>query len=332
VLLVDRFSAGRRLPAKGGVGHARKIGADLAAALIHRQRVGSRWIHCSDADVRLPDTYFSATGENTGAGARYSALVYPFRHGDGRGADRAEVERATRLYELSLHWYVAGLKFAGSPYAFHTVGSTMAVDAASYASVRGFPRRDAGEDFYLLNKLAKVAPVRELDAGPACLPIEIESRRSNRVPFGTGAAVNVITRLPDPARDFRFYHPGVFELLNAWLRSWPAIRASGSNDFGPHIPLPPSPLRSALLEGLVALKTDRALDHALRHGSDEAGFTRQMHTWFDAFRTLKLVHFLRDHGLPSVDFSGLASHPLFRRLLAQSPGLAAARAGGAYRS
>ena len=30
LLLVDRFSEGRRLPARGGVGFARKIGADLA--------------------------------------------------------------------------------------------------------------------------------------------------------------------------------------------------------------------------------------------------------------------------------------------------------------
>jgi hypothetical protein len=27
---------------------------------------------------------------------------------------------------------------------------------------------------------------------------------------------------------------------------------------------------------------------------------RHLHTWFDAFRTLKLVHLLRDDGLPSL--------------------------------
>jgi hypothetical protein len=58
VLLVDRFSKGRKLPTGGGVGHARKIGGDLAACLIHNKRVRSPWIHCSDADVRLPENYF----------------------------------------------------------------------------------------------------------------------------------------------------------------------------------------------------------------------------------------------------------------------------------
>jgi hypothetical protein len=61
VLLVDRFSDSRKLPAKGGVGHARKIGADLATRLISDGRVQSRWIHCTDADVRLPAGYFNAS-------------------------------------------------------------------------------------------------------------------------------------------------------------------------------------------------------------------------------------------------------------------------------
>jgi len=43
---------------------------------------------------------------------------------------------------------------------------------------------------------------------------------------------------------------------------------------------------------------------------------RRLHTWFDAFRTLKLVHALRDAGLPS---------PAWREALAEAPftGLAA---------
>ena len=73
----------------------------------------------------------------------------------------------SRLYEYSLRYYVAGLTYAQSPYAFHTIGSTMAVNAEHYASVRGFPRREAGEDFYLLNKLAKVGSVHTLEENNA---------------------------------------------------------------------------------------------------------------------------------------------------------------------
>ena len=92
VLMVDCFSKGRQLPAKGGVGHARKIGADLAASLIHARRVCSPWIHCSDGDVHLPDTYFACGNAVKDTGGKYSALVYPYHHSDNL-ADAESEER-----------------------------------------------------------------------------------------------------------------------------------------------------------------------------------------------------------------------------------------------
>ena len=282
VLLVDRFSQGSQLPAKGGVGHARKIGADLAASLIHRKRVQSSWIHCSDADVVLPATYFTCSDAVQNTGSKYAALVYPFRHCDDQdGTEDEDVVLATQMYELSLRYYVAGMKFARSPYAFHTIGSTMAVNASHYAKVRGFPKREAVEDFYLLNKLAKTGSVLELGRGPQCEAIVIESRRSNRVPFGTGAAVNTITGLADPVRDFLFYDPAVFELLRHWLQNLPAIWQSGSKEFSTSILSDPPgdrdqcEKRQALLAGLKKIGTDRALDHAFRQSRDPDQFKRQ---------------------------------------------------------
>jgi hypothetical protein len=327
ILLVDRFSEGRTLPVKGGVGHARKIGADLAAALIHSGGIQSPWIHCSDADVQLPESYFACTHASRFAGLEYSALVFPFRHVNApENVQRADVVQATELYELSLRYYVAGLKYAGSPYAFNTIGSTMAVNAFHYAKVRGFPKREAGEDFYLLNKLAKVGSVLELETREGCDPIEIESRRSDRVPFGTGAAITRITGLDDPERDFRFYHPAVFELLKAWLESWPGIWQSRSGDLGAVVLKLGSgdqgrgKKQQALRAGLDKMKVLDALDHAFRQSKDIGQFTRQMHTWFDAFRTLKLIHFLRDQSLPSVSYLELRENQGFVRFDSLVPG------------
>ena len=314
VLLVDRFSPGRQLPRKGGVGLARKIGADLAARLIQRGQVGAKWIHCTDADVYLPDTYFSCLKTRVGNGAEYSALTYPFRHCGLKHSSKTDgVLRATWLYELSLHYYVAGLKWAGSPYAFHTIGSTMAINAFHYAKVRGFPRREAGEDFYLLNKLAKVGPVRELEADDGCDPIQITARLSERVPFGTGAAVNAMMQLQDPLEDYRFYDPAVFDLIRQWLQGWPGLWRSRLTALN-HFP-------AKLAAGLNAIGTDAALRHAFAHGKDEQQFTRHMHTWFDAFRTLKLVHFLRGEYFPSLRLAELRDQTLFRELLSREPGL-----------
>jgi len=128
IILVDRFSPGHELPKKGGVGNARKIGVDLAVALFSDGYVQTPWIHCSDGDVQLPDSYFSCLGSTDTSDCGYSSLVYPFSHDpDPDGLTDRDVLLATRLYEVSLHYYVAGLKSAGSPYAFHTIGSTIAV-------------------------------------------------------------------------------------------------------------------------------------------------------------------------------------------------------------
>lgn len=303
VLLVDRFSKSLQLPPKGGVGHARKCGADLAAYLYHQQRVQSPWIHCSDADVVLPGRYFSCTAAlGGGAVADTAALVYPFRHvatGDSAGNG---IEELTQLYEHSLHYYVAGLCFAGSPYAFHTIGSTLAVNANHYAKVRGFPRRQAGEDFYLLNKLAKVGSIRQLISGVECEPIEIAARLSDRVPFGTGAAVGKMIELQDPPREFLLFNPGVFELLRTWLESLPDFWRQRSSDVSEVLFHPD---QRVLVDGLQQAGAQAALQHALKQSSNEIQFSRQMHTWFDAFRTLKLIHYLRDHSLPSVSYKEL---------------------------
>ncbi len=318
VLLVDRFNEGRKLPVKGGVGHARKIGVDLAVSLIHRKCINSHWVHCTDADVQLPETYFSCSNAVQNPGSGYAVLIYPFHHCDDQErVESKEVVLATQLYELSLRYYVAGMKLADSPYAFHTIGSTMAVSAIHYAKVRGFPRREAGEDFYLLNKLAKVGSVLELGSGSDCKPLEIEARRSDRVPFGTGAAVIKITDLADPVRDFRFYDPAVFGLLQQWLQSLPAIWKSRSKDLTTNIENP------SLLAGLKQIKTDQALDHAFRQSKDLNQFTRQMHTWFDAFRSLKLIHILRDLHLPTISYAELVRHQVYSRLLTKDPDLLA---------
>jgi hypothetical protein len=302
LLLVDRFSEGRQFPPKWGVGHARKTGADLAAYLVHQRRVRSPWIHCTDADVRLPQCYFTCSAALSETIAKdTAALVYPFRHtivGDNTGD---EIMRVTRLYEYSLRYYVAGLSFAGSPYAFHTIGSTMAVNAAHYARVRGFPRRQAGEDFYLLNKLAKVGSIRQLSAETDCEPIDIAARRSDRVPFGTGAAVGKLMELENPDREFLLYHPFVFSLLRSWLDSLPAFWQARSSDIEAILS------HQALIDGLEELGAAGALQHALRQSSDAGQFNRQMHTWFDAFRTLKLIHYLRDHHLPSISYQALVT-------------------------
>lgn len=294
VLLVDRFDRGAKLPAREGVGRARKIGADIALALIAASVVDSRWIHSGDADAHLPLDYFFAVPKAAAA----VAGVLPFRHRCGDDA----VGAATRLYELSLEYHVAGLRWAASPYGFHSVGSTLVVRADAYAQVRGFPRRAGGEDFYLLNKLAKIGDV----ASPTAPVIELDARASTRVPFGTGPAVaRLVSRLEageDLAGIALFHHPEVFRQLKLCLAAWPQIHRNEISD---------TDISPQSRDALAALGFAQALSHARRHSRSETQFVRQLNTWFDGFRTLKFLHSLRDRGWPQIDLATARTAPFF---------------------
>ncbi|HNG60302.1 MAG TPA: hypothetical protein PKZ52_10795, partial [Cellvibrionaceae bacterium] len=168
LLLVDR--ANTALPPKTGVGLARKIAADIALQLIQQGQVASQWIHCTDADASLPDRYFYLPEDHPAV-----AASLPFRHVGAPGP----LLDATLLYERAIRYYAQGLGFAGSSYDFLCLGSALAFKARAYAQVRGFNLREAGEDFYLLNKLAKLGGIYS-PASQNDNTIELAARLSNR--------------------------------------------------------------------------------------------------------------------------------------------------------
>ncbi len=285
-------------PAKEGVGLARKVGCDIALSWWHQGHMESDWICSSDADATLPQDYFERLRS---APEKTAAATFPFQHMPGPDY---EVNLATRLYELRLHHYVLGLYFAGSGYAYHTLGSTLAVKCESYARVRGFPRRAGGEDFYLLNKIAKTGAVERL--GGQC--IELESRASTRVPFGTGPAVGKIVEGGEQTEQPLFYHPQCFSALRAVLATVPALRKTSA------LELPTllrqhsldTDLAQACYEALINLGLEAILEHCIRQSKSAKQFTSQFHQWFDGFRTLKFIHALRERGWKDQNLKGLS--------------------------
>ena len=300
ILLINRCSPGHFLPVKCGVGLARKIACDTACRLISEGIVTTQWIHSSDADARLPPDYFQVMHQLDST--EDSAGIYPFMHLDHSAST---VRLAQQLYDFSMEYYVAGLRFAGSPWAFHTIGSTLVIHAEKYAQVRGFPKREAGEDFYLLNKLVKLGRTVSLKSEPVLL----DSRLSDRVPFGTGPGVRTILALKNPVKEFMYYHPDCF----LYLKTWQAILA----DLGPDLVKDPDQLMDLintrarvsglnpelLQECLRTLGIHKAVIHAVRHGRETPVFRRHLQAWFDAFMTLKFIHWLRDNHFPSQPLS-----------------------------
>ena len=305
-------------PSRQGVGLARKTGCDLALLWWASGCIDSDWMGCTDGDATLPRDYFSRLQHlPPGVGA----AVFPFEHLPG---EDEQCNSATALYELRLHHYVLGLQYAGSPYAYHSLGSATAVRFGAYARVRGFPRRSGAEDFYLLNKVSKLGPLARLE-GEA---IGLQSRPSSRVPFGTGPAVAEIAAAGPLKGQRLFYHPRSFEALRAVLQTLPQRRDPEHR--GDEL---------LLQAGLVAdsarfcehllqdLGLEQALAHCRRQARTGEQFLRQFHQWFDAFRTLKYLHALRDNLWPAQSL--LALQGLEPQIWPGSPALdvAALRAG-----
>jgi hypothetical protein len=297
ILIIDRFST-QPIPKQQGVGLARKIGCDLALKLWHQGQIASPWIHCTDADTLLPADYFEQiTGpQNRGS----SAYVYPFWHAEGNDD---ELNRAILLYEIKLRLFRRGLAHAGSPYAHHSIGSTMAIHAPSYAQVRGFPKRSAAEDFYLLNKLAKVGTITQGQGSPLVL----QARRSTRAPFGTGPMLEKLTS-GESDHERLYEHPEIFRHLGAWLGVLDAFATHVGGDlsaiFDQHIDATQYS-KPLLLESLQDMNAFASIEQICKQYKCAHSRRAAAHTWFDGFRTLKLMHALQNRSFALLKFEEL---------------------------
>jgi hypothetical protein len=305
VLILDRNTQGNQLPSGEGVGLARKIGCDLALSAIHSGSSRASLIHMSDCDVELPKNYFDVNIDTLSA-----ALIYPFLH---EPCGVVSIDEAHARYEAYLRYYVLGLRHAGSPYAYHSIGSCVAVVPRHYAAVRGVPKLQAGEDFYLLNKLAKVGRIHNTTISP----ITIKARRSLRVPFGTGRATNKIAQNIDR---YCIYSPRIFDLIKTWLDGLTSLEnTSPSTAFESVCHRAGKTLGSIdshrLYTGLAMIGAPQALRSAIAQSPAPAVRQKWMHDWFDAFRTLKLIHALRDTGIVDVPWQDAISEATFCRPL-----------------
>ncbi|PID64239.1 MAG: hypothetical protein CR963_01065, partial [Gammaproteobacteria bacterium] len=242
------------------------------------------WICSTDADALLPDDYFSVLSE---VNPEWIAACYAFEHVGGE----PEVREATLLYQQAMNYYVNGLRQAGSPYAHFTIGSTLAFKAAAYASVRGFPKRAAGEDFYLLNKLIKIGTVGRIEQ----TTIQLCARLSERVPFGTGVSTAKIMELTAQGKPFCYYHPQTFVVLGMVLAHFDKLWDSLDDLPVWFSQLPEHSTPLLLQAGLVDFISKQ------RHqATTKKQFDTQLMNWFDGLKTLQFIHGLRDTVYPDV--------------------------------
>jgi len=167
-----------------GAGMARKEGMDIALSRLFSINKNEGLIVSLDADSLVMPNYFTALIDWFKDPEKTGASIY-FEHPLEGSEFSPEVYEGITKYELHLRYYLQAWRETGFPYSYHTMGSAMVMRASAYARVGGMPKKQAGEDFYFLQKLIPLGNFSEINTTKV-IP---SPRPSDRVIFGTGAAI-----------------------------------------------------------------------------------------------------------------------------------------------
>lgn len=167
-----------------GAGMARKIGMDEAVRRFNAINKPDGVIISTDADCLFSPNYLQRMESVFKKNKSCFAVTLNFKHRVDEMTDSKQ-KLGIQLYEDYLHYYKNALDFAEFPDSIYTIGSAFAVRAEAYVKQGGMNRRQAGEDFYFLNKLTKLGEIIEINDAF----VYPSARVSDRVPFGTGAAM-----------------------------------------------------------------------------------------------------------------------------------------------
>lgn len=289
--LIDASSDGKEFSEKlSGVGLARKVGMDLSLTVFDYSLPGKKIIISLDADCIVEKNYIREILKSFETKNIFVANI-EFEHELLEiGANRTGIIS----YEIFLRHYVAGLQFAKSPFAFHTVGSTVVCDHEAYITIGGMNIKKAAEDFYFLQKLAKYYKINRISS-TRVIP---SSRKSWRVPFGTG---RTMMELSSNKKEIQVYDPDLYLILKSWLELF-------YSDLSLNIELlltEAKKIHPELFNFLIDRKFKQDWSKILENSKSVRQLDHQRKNWFDAFETLKLTHYLRDKSFPMMNlFSG----------------------------
>jgi len=284
IAFIDAATPGNEIPLNQGVGGARKIGCDSVLQFLDWKK--DPLLYFLDADTIVPDNYFSESKKFFNEKKNIPGAYFKFKHSK---ANNAFAEKSIRLYEQYLNHFLLCLKFTGTPYAYHAVGSTIVCKAKSYIKAGGMRPKPAGEDFYFLQALCKTSPLpMPIQEISSCV-IAPSPRASFRVPFGTGAKMNeLIPILSDESKIKQpfFYNPHIFKLIKKIINMTKSELLFSN---------PRKSFEQLPNEAQIYLKQNNFLQTWTRimqnTPNDKEKLIWAFHIWFDAFRILKFIHF-----------------------------------------
>ena len=174
------------LPRKwSGVGWARKLGMDEAVKQIVRNNLPDGIIVSFDADSTVLPDYLQSIEFAFEENPTFNFFTIHFEHPYSDQRLNPSIREGIIRYELHMRYFRNAMQWCGYPHAIHTVGSSFTLKASAYVKQGGMNRRKAGEDFYFLHKLVLLGHYGNINT----TTVFPAARESDRVPFGTGAAM-----------------------------------------------------------------------------------------------------------------------------------------------
>ncbi|MEP7169197.1 MAG: glycosyltransferase [Bacteroidota bacterium] len=272
------------LPKKhAGVGLARKIGMDEAVARFDDISKSDGVIVCLDADCTVEKNYLTEIEKHFQQHPKTTGCSIYYEHPIDGTEFSKKIYDGIINYELFLRYYNRSLHFCKFPYSFHTIGSSMAVRNIIYQKQGGMNRRKAGEDFYFLHKIFPLGNFTELNTTKV-IP---SPRESDRVPFGTGNAMQKI--LAADSQIYLTYNFQTFIDLKTFFINIPNFFSPSTNQN--IISTLPASIQTFLSEN----NFEEKLTELKKHSASEKMFVKRFFNWFDGFMILKFVHFVRDN-------------------------------------
>ncbi len=255
-----------------GVGNARKLGMDEAVRRFDYLNLPNAILVSLDADSLVSVDYLTSIEKIFNNSLDAVGAVFQFQHNYNDETVDNQTKKACKQYEMYLRYFRLSLKKIGVIESFHTIGSCLAVRALAYIKMGGMSKRQGGEDFYFLHKLAQLGKIEEVNE----ILVIPSPRISDRVPFGTGPAISEIIR----NTEYKVYPYCLFLLFKEFYALLPVFYECENIT-----------LNNGLLDFIGEEQLKKIILECKKNTSNKSMFIKRIKQNFDVFFMIKFLNF-----------------------------------------
>jgi len=266
---------------QAGAGFARKSGMDQVVAYCSKSNINDPVLVSLDADSEVAPNYLQDIGNTFNKSPKLEACSIYFEHPLKGNLFSEKIYNAIATYELYLRYYKQAIQSTGFKNFYHTIGSCFAVRVSAYLKYGGMNKKQAGEDFYFLQKIIPNGNFLELNS--TC--VYPSPRPSDRVPFGTGPVVKQIANSDSP--EYLTYNYDAFKLLKCFFDKTESLFKADISRLNQFLNIQEKPLKQ-FLEGNNFIS---AINEINSNVASKSSFTKRFFNWFDAFKILKYLNY-----------------------------------------